>query len=160
MSRCVGPLLPIDDFEDPAAARARYERLRQGDGEPSSFVSIEPPRCDIVHLEPGVAVRATMQVPSRAALFADHFPRRAVYPATLLLDRQMRLVQPLLPGRDWQARSVTHVKIGAFVLPGDELTLEASLMSDAGDERLFALVGFRGETRISRARAHYVRCGV
>ena len=30
LARCVGPLLPMENFDDPAAVRARFDALRSG----------------------------------------------------------------------------------------------------------------------------------
>jgi 3-hydroxymyristoyl/3-hydroxydecanoyl-(acyl carrier protein) dehydratase len=81
---------------------------------------------------PGKSATATLHVPESAPFFADHFPRRPVFPATLLLDSQIRLAlrlaadandlplaTKLVPVR------MTHVKMRSFIAPGDVLELAA-----------------------------------
>ena len=75
---------------------------------------------------------ATLHVPESAPFFADHFPRRAVFPATLLLDSQIRLALRLaadaddLPdGTKLVPVRMTHVKMRSFIAPGDVLDLGA-----------------------------------
>lgn len=158
MSRCVGPMLPMEDFDDPAAVRARLERLRSGD--PSSYVPIEPLHADVVEIEPGVRLRAAMDVPAAAALFAEHFPRRPVYPATLLLDRHIEVARRLLPEPSrWFPRRALHVKIGAFVHPGDRLEVQANVASAADELAVIAIAGLRDGSRVSRVRVEYARRG-
>ena len=83
---------------------------------------------------PGHALKATLPVPLDAPFFGDHFPRRAVFPATLLLDTQIRLALDLareaLPQKDGEAPHpvrVTNVKMRAFILPGQDVELTIDL---------------------------------
>ena len=72
----------------------------------------------------GDARRSTC--PRRAPFFDDHFPRRPVFPATLLLDAQIELALAArrasrAPGRERADRvpvRMTHVKVRAFTPPG------------------------------------------
>jgi 3-hydroxyacyl-[acyl-carrier-protein] dehydratase len=79
-----------------------------------------------------------MQVPAAAPFFADHFPRRPVFPGTLLLDSKIRLAMGLAdelsePGAQPFAPSrVTDVKIRSFIAPGQAVELEAQLARTAG----------------------------
>src|SRR5262249_6065893 len=82
----------------------------------------------------GQSLHATLAVPRDAPYFGDHFPRRAVFPATLLLDTQIRLALDLAreapPWRDREAPSperVTHVKMRSFILPGQNVDLAVEL---------------------------------
>ena len=93
---CVGPLLPLEAFDDPAAVRARLAALRAGDtGRPplSAACLPEPDLRDVAIR--GSTGRAELWVPGAAPFFADHFPRRAVYPATLLAEAQNQLARPV-----------------------------------------------------------------
>jgi 3-hydroxymyristoyl/3-hydroxydecanoyl-(acyl carrier protein) dehydratase len=71
-------------------------------------------------------------VPAAAAFFDDHFPRRPVFPATLLLDRQISLAldlarSALSPGADEElaAARLLDVKVRTFMAPGQVLELAA-----------------------------------
>lgn len=152
MRRCVGPLLPMEDFDDPAAARARFERLCAA-GENASYQEVEPPVLEIL-AQDRASIRAGLTVPSSAAFFAEHFPRRPVYPATLFLDRQIHVAQRMLGGGEWKVRRVSHVKIAAFVFPGERLEVEALAQFGDGTATV-ALTGFRAGVRVSRARMEF-----
>lgn len=154
MHRCVGPLLPMEDFDDPAAVRARFERLCAG-GENFAYEEFEAPDLDILARD-ATSLRAGLSVPASAAFFAEHFPRRPVYPATLFLDRQIHVAQRLLGEGGWRVRRVTHVKIAAFVFPGDRLEVEAVAKFGEGSATI-AMTGFREGARVSRARMEFVR---
>jgi 3-hydroxymyristoyl/3-hydroxydecanoyl-(acyl carrier protein) dehydratase len=119
---------------------------------------VEPPAFEILEEEPGQRVRVTFQVPAEAPFFAEHFPRKPVYPATMLLDGKIRVAQRLLgaEGGRWRLRRVTHVKISAFTSPGERLEVEAVRLAGSADEATVQLTGVRAAGRMSRARMEFV----
>ncbi len=148
LRHCLGPMLPVQEFDAPEAMRERFELLCAEGAPAGRFHGVAVPR--LVGLEgvAGKSARALLRVPQSAAFFADHFPRRPVFPATLLLDSQIRLAldlarvaigtatrAPLAP------RRMTHVKMRSFIAPGQEVELGAELVAtegDAGNLRLSA----------------------
>jgi len=90
LSRCVGPMLPLEDFDDPEAVRGDFETLCGPGARPGRFGGIAKLDLVLIDRVPGQRLRATMNVPVSAPFFADHFPRRPVFPASLLLDAQVR----------------------------------------------------------------------
>lgn len=132
---CVGPMLSLEDFDDPKAMRAFFATLCTEGAPQDRFKGVDlVPLVPIEH-EPGRSARARLDVPRHAAFFADHFPRRPVFPGTLLLDRMTTLAADLVrerhPGSTPFARLVTDVKLRAFTEPGSTLELSATL--DDGD---------------------------
>ena len=123
----------MDLFDDATAVRERFERLR------NPTPGISPPAVDIVAprlspIELGAAsATSRLDVPETAPFFADHFPRRPVYPASLLADALSRLGLPLAaqeldvePGRMRVAR-LSEYKVRNFSPPGQRLELTAEL---------------------------------
>ncbi len=137
--RCVGPLLPMDAFDDPIAVRQRFAALRAGwPAAGAGGAERELPRAQLsaVELRAGFA-RAQLRVPEAAPYFADHFPRRPVYPAALLADAQTQLARPLAaqglgvePERVLVSR-VGDFKVRSFSPPGQVLDLLAELRPPA-----------------------------
>lgn len=128
---CVGPMLPLEDFDDPAAMRAFHDRLLTTGADVDRFPGVEVvPLVPLDHVA-GERARARLDVPAQAPFFSDHFPRRPVFPGTLLLDRMTTLAagvaREAADGREVVARRVTDVKLRAFTEPGATLTLEASI---------------------------------
>jgi len=138
LEQCLGPMLPAEAFDAPEALRDDYALLC-GSGAPAERFTGLP----AFELAPGAATRgervsATLQVPQAAAFFEDHFPRRPVFPATLLLDAQIRLAlelarQTLTPaaGCALAAARVLDVKVRTFIAPGQSLELVAEHVADA-----------------------------
>ena len=98
---------------------------------------------------------AVLQVPelADAPYFADHFPRRPVFPGTLLMDAlaalSVQLVQQsaaLAAAGELVSRKVTHVKIRSFTAPGARLQLEV-LLQDADAQRARLKVTARSEDK-------------
>jgi 3-hydroxymyristoyl/3-hydroxydecanoyl-(acyl carrier protein) dehydratase len=153
---CLGPMLPVADFDDPDALRARLALLRDGGAAPGRFRGIDAIPVDVVEHAPGSNLRARVEVPGAAAFFGDHFPRRAVFPATLLLDTKIRLALGLAResasganGANAKPVRVTHVKMRSFIVPSQRLDVEIRLaaaqngiakamMSAATDDRVVA----------------------
>jgi 3-hydroxymyristoyl/3-hydroxydecanoyl-(acyl carrier protein) dehydratase len=130
---CLGPMLPVADFDDPDALRERLRVLRAGGATPGRFRGIERMDVAVTQRVPGTALHATLRVPAAAAFFADHFPRKPVFPATLLLDTQMRLAcelareSPLMNGATPLPVRATHVKMRSFIVPSQQLDLGVEL---------------------------------
>jgi 3-hydroxymyristoyl/3-hydroxydecanoyl-(acyl carrier protein) dehydratase len=135
LEHCLGPMLPVEDFDAPEALRGRLLLLR-GQGAPRGrFPGADLPETIVLEHVPGKSLRANLSVPRQATFFADHFPRNPVFPATLLLDAQIRVAAELVEkscGPQFAspvASRMTHVKMRAFITPGQEVELGATLSS-------------------------------
>jgi 3-hydroxymyristoyl/3-hydroxydecanoyl-(acyl carrier protein) dehydratase len=135
---CLGPMLPVHEFDAPEALRERFGLLCAAGAPGGRFRGVAVPALIELDAVAGQSARALLQVPQSAPFFADHFPRRPVFPATLLLDSQIRLAMdlartaigaattPLVPQR------MTHVKMRAFIAPGQAVELGAELVAGEG----------------------------
>ena len=121
---CLGPMLPVTEFDSPDALAERLALLRGAGAAPGRFHGVVAPRIEPVDGVPGESVAATLRVPASAPFFADHFPRRPVFPATLLLDAQITMALQLAAPGATPAR-MTHVKMRSFIAPGQVLRIEA-----------------------------------
>ena len=139
LNDCLGPMLPVEDFDSPEEMRQRFDLLCGEGASPGRFRGVERPRMEISSSVPGTSIAATLHVPASASFFADHFPRRPVFPATLLLDTGMQIVLRLAAeasaqrgGRALVPTRMTHVKMRSFIEPGDVLAIAAE-MAPPGD---------------------------
>ena len=153
LRHCLGPMLPVADFDAPEALRERF-RLLCGEGAPAGrFHGVAVPPLDAIESTSERSMRATLRVPQSAPFFADHFPRRPVFPATLLLDSQIRLAMDLArsaievpAGTRLLPQRMTNVKMRSFIAPGQQVELGAELTTangGAGTARLTASVAGR-----------------
>lgn len=134
LNHCLGPMLPVEDFDAPDALRERFELLRTEGATPHRFQGVALPAVTVGAHVKGQSLQATLAVPTDAPFFGDHFPRRAVFPATLLLDTQIRLALDLArEAPPWHDRNVphparvTHVKMRSFILPGQNVQVAIEL---------------------------------
>jgi 3-hydroxymyristoyl/3-hydroxydecanoyl-(acyl carrier protein) dehydratase len=131
LRHCVGPMLPMEEFDAPEAVRGDFEVLC-GPGAPAARLRALP-ACEVAVNErvPGRAATATLRVPASAPFFGDHFPRRPVFPGTLLLDRLLGLAldvgREAAPGAALAPARVSDVKMRAFIAPGQAVELKVEL---------------------------------
>ena len=131
---CLGPMLPVEEFDSPVEMEKRFELIRGEGAQRGRFKGVDVPGVVRTGGEPGVSASATLSVPESAPFFRDHFPRRPVFPATLLLDSQIRFALDLANEAGfWPAGTrpaparMTHVKMRSFIPPGAVLLLGAEM---------------------------------
>jgi len=142
----LGPMLPMEEFDAAEAVRADFHTLLGGGAPANRFGGVPLPDLHELQVEAGERLGATLRVPDAAdaPYFSDHFPRRPVFPGTLLMDAlatlSVQLVQqsgPLAGHGELVTRKVTQVKIRSFTAPGAQLQLEVVLQDiDARRARL------------------------
>jgi 3-hydroxyacyl-[acyl-carrier-protein] dehydratase len=146
LRHCVGPMLPMEEFDAPEAVAGDFEVLC-GPGAPAARLQALP-ECEVAVTEriPGRAATAMLRVPASAPFLGDHFPRRPVFPGTLLLDRLLGLAldvgREAAPGAALAPARVSDVKMRAFIAPGQAVELKVELEPQDGgfDARLVARV--------------------
>ncbi len=159
---CLGPMLPVAEFDSPEALAARFEQLRGPGAPPGRFAGVPVPEIVRGAGVPGESLAAVLRVPAVAPYFADHFPRRPVFPATLLLDAQIGLAlqlaaeAPDLPAGTRPAPvRMTHVKLRSFISPGEALALDAQRAPSGGGIGLIMLSARARDKTVSTARLEY-----
>jgi 3-hydroxymyristoyl/3-hydroxydecanoyl-(acyl carrier protein) dehydratase len=143
---CVGPMLSLEEFDDPASLRERFDLLTAVGAAPGAFQGVPELDLEAVRSTGNDAMTATLEVPAEADFFADHFPRRPVFPGTLLTHNALKLAVALaestIPASDgmcWRPRVVTDVKLRAFTPPGTRIELEARRRDGSDEAPMFAL---------------------
>jgi 3-hydroxymyristoyl/3-hydroxydecanoyl-(acyl carrier protein) dehydratase len=139
LKHCLGPMLPVEDFDSPDAMRERYQLLCEDGAPRGRFHGVADPELIAIESASGKSARAVLRVPRSAPFFADHFPRRPVFPATLLLDSQIRLTMELArssiqvsSAAKLVPQRMTNVKVRAFIVPGQDVALATELVSAHG----------------------------
>jgi 3-hydroxymyristoyl/3-hydroxydecanoyl-(acyl carrier protein) dehydratase len=163
LERCVGPMLPMEDFDAPDLVRQQFALLTGAGARPGRLAGLAQAPVVAIDREPGRRARAALHVPAAAPLFADHFPRRPVFPATLLLDAHIRLAAELAQevlspcvGARPQPSRLMDVKLRSFILPGAVVEMEAVVQSHTSAAVTVALTATLNGKRISTARVEIV----
>lgn len=161
-----GAMVPMAEFEDPEEARRRFDQLleaglpRRRFPERAAFA----PRVVSLEIAPGRRADGRLEVASAGALYADHFPRRPVYPATLLLDAQLRIALELLdrpagasgPADDCLVGTIVRgIKVRSFTPPGGQVDIAAEVVGApagiAGGRTEIEIAAMAGGKRVSSA---------
>lgn len=166
LDHCVGPMLPMEEFDSPAAMRADLATLCGAGAPARRFGGVPELSSRIVEQTPGEALRAELEVPAAAEFFADHFPRRPVFPGTLLVDRlaalARRLAQDAAPLRDAPALETTRVcdvKIRSFVPPGERLEIRVGLLEASAAGASLTVAARAGRKGVATARIEVAPAG-
>ena len=155
---CVGPMIPVVDLDDPDALRNRFALLSAMGVPAGGFPGLPPLPFHRIGGEPAVSVRAAFAVPASAPFFPDHFPRRPVFPGSLLMQACLELAAALVaevppPARgEWRLQSVLNMKLREFIPPGKELLLEAKLKQRTANSLTLALDARSGDEVVGGAR--------
>jgi 3-hydroxymyristoyl/3-hydroxydecanoyl-(acyl carrier protein) dehydratase len=161
LQNCVGPMLPVGDFDDPQLLREYFELLCANGSTPGGFGGIPPLSFTRSGGELGKSARATLQVPASAPFFSDHFPRRPVFPGTLLMNLNLQLAAALaaeIPGH-WELRTVSDVKLRSFIQPGEQLELEAKLGARTENSATVIVETRKGNRLVGGARVAFAPGG-
>ncbi len=165
LHHCVGPMLPVEGFDDPQALREHYALLCGAGAKPGGFGGVPDLPCERLSGEPGKSIRANLQVPTEAPFFGDHFPRKPVFPGTLLMRSKLQLVAALaaeipVPEKSaaWKLKTVSDMKLRAFIEPGELLELEARLTASEGDHATISVESRRGKRLAGAATVLLTAC--
>lgn len=153
---CLGPMVPMADFDDPEAVRARYQLLSGEGAELYAYEGVPEFDFEVTGGEPGQTIEGGFTIPEAASFFRDHFARRPVFPGTLLMNLNLRFLQGLidqLPGEgSWTVLGMKDVKLRAFMPPGESLVLRGEVEEIEGDKATIIVQSRRGKRLSSSAR--------
>jgi 3-hydroxyacyl-[acyl-carrier-protein] dehydratase len=160
---CLGPMLPVEEFDSPSELAARLRLIRGEGATAGAFRGVVAPRVVPSSDVPGVSASATLHVPESAPFFGDHFPRRPVFPATLLLDAQIGHAMSVAnAATHWPAGTkpspsrMTHVKMRSFIPPGAVLEIDAKLAPHGSDSATIRLAARMNGKTAATARLEVV----
>src|SRR5438105_9252387 len=72
---CLGPMLPVSDFDEPESLRQRFALLRTAGAPRHRFNGVDVPAVTIIERARGQSLKGSLAVPRDAPFFGDHFPR-------------------------------------------------------------------------------------
>lgn len=164
LENTLGPLLPMEQFNDPKEVRDRFARIcHSGDstGAPETGESAAAPFDlsfdEILSFESCKEATAVRALSGSEAFLRDHFPRKPVLPLSLLLESMLQLGQELLEdsGFLYVPAGAQKVKMSRFVEPGSSLLAKVQVTERSAEK---ALMKFRCEVngeRVCVGQAEY-----
>ncbi len=132
LNNCSGAMLPQQDFDDPLQVAADFATLISTGAQPARMASVPQVLPEQPTLQPDGRITSALQVPLEADFFGDHFPRKPVFPATLLMHALSSMLlqglatnTALAPAQATGLRAVRRVKVRSWIQPGDQVQLQA-----------------------------------
>ena len=164
LENTLGPLLPMEQFNDPKEMRERFARIRHsGDsaGDPQTgegtAVPFDLSFDEILSFEGCKEATAVRTLSGSEAYLRDHFPRKPVLPLSLLLESLLQLGQKLLEdsGSRYVPTGARKVKMSRFVEPGSSFVAKVQVTERDAEN---VLMKFRCEVegeRVCVGQAEY-----
>ena len=157
---CLGPMLPMEEFDSPDDVRERFGLLCGAGAPEGRFGGVPEFTLEPLERVAGEKLQVKLQIPDSAPFFSDHFPRRPVFPATLLLNTQIGAALELaLESGQWpehtppSIRRVRDVKMRSFMAPGQELEIRVALGAPEQGIASARMTTFMDGKRVAHARA-------
>ena len=155
LQHCVGPMVPVEEYDDPQLVKRRYELICGAGATPGAFQGVPALALDFTGGEAGKSACAVLRVPLSGDFFTDHFPRRPVFPGTLFMHKVLELAgrvadDILAPDKNtmWVPRQINDSKLRVFMPPGDSLEFEARLAKQDGSSLTIQVEARKG-TRVT-----------
>ncbi len=156
LTDALGPMVPMEDYDDPGAVRARYQELLNEERSPTAFNGVAPFQVANYEVTDGIA-SAHFAVPTEGSYFADHFPRNPVFPGTLLSAMALDFAQRFFADHisdsvSWNAVEMTDMKLRSFMPPGTELGVFAEVEEQTDDKIVILSRTKKGKRQNSSSR--------
>ncbi len=154
---CLGPMVPLIEFDDPESLKERYRLLTSDGAVPDAFQGVPGFFAEKTGGVTGETSEGSFQIPEAAAFFKDHFPRRPVFPGTLLMNLNLGFTIDLAAeieegASKWKAVSMSDVKLRSFMPPGEVLELKATVEEREVDRVRVIVETRKGKRLTSSAR--------
>jgi len=164
LENALGPLLPMEQFNDPNEVRERLAKIHHAGDSAGKYQAGERTVAqfdlsfdEVLSFESCKEATAVRTLSGSEAFLRDHFPRKPVLPLSLLLESLLQLGQELLEdgGSRYIPTGARKVKMSRFVEPGSSLVAKIQVTERGGED---ALLKFRCEVdgkRVCVGQADY-----
>ena len=154
LEHALGPMLPCEEFDAPDALRSDFATLTGPGAPPDRFAGVEAPAVAAETVDEGSSLRGHLAIPAGAPFFTDHFPRKPVFPATLLMDA-LGNAAARMAGDRHRVVGMQDVKVRVFMPPG--ATLAVAVDGDRDDPVSARVVAEMGGRPAATARVRLER---
>jgi 3-hydroxymyristoyl/3-hydroxydecanoyl-(acyl carrier protein) dehydratase len=130
---CSGAMLPQQEFDDPEIIGQQFKLLETTGAKENRMAQAPYILPTDLKSDALGTLEGSLIIPSQADFFADHFPRKPVFPATLLMHALSSMVieqincrpSPLANQPQLAISSMARVKVRSWIAPGDQVKLRA-----------------------------------
>ena len=138
LADCSGAMLPQQEFDDPETIGQQFKLLETTGAKENRLAQAPCILPTDLKSDALGTLEGSLIIPSQADFFADHFPNKPVFPATLLMHALSSMVieqincsplpnqptnQPNQP--QLAISSMARVKVRSWIAPGDQVKLRA-----------------------------------
>lgn len=128
---CSGAMLPQQEFDDPETIGQQFKLLETTGAKENRLAQAPCILPTDLKSDALGTLEGSLIIPSQADFFADHFPNKPVFPATLLMHALSSMVieqincSPLPNQPQLAISSMARVKVRSWIAPGDQVKLRA-----------------------------------
>ena len=133
LADCSGAMLPQQEFDDPETIGQQFKLLETTGAKENRLAQAPCILPTDLKSDALGTLEGSLIIPSQADFFADHFPNKPVFPATLLMHALSSMVieqincrsSPLANQPQLAISSMARVKVRSWIAPGDQVKLRA-----------------------------------
>jgi len=130
LADCSGAMLPQQEFDDPETIGQQFKLLETTGAKENRLAQAPCILPTDLHSDALGTLEGSLIIPSQADFFADHFPKKPVFPATLLMHALSSMVIEQIncspsPLPQLAISSMARVKVRSWIDPGDRVRLRA-----------------------------------
>jgi len=169
----LGPFLPMQNFNDVEEVKQQFAMIYRPGVIPQIPTGTFNPTADtaayhsmvfdkIISWEKGKEVVAQKNISVIAPFFVDHFPRKPVFPLSLLLECKLQLAHDFLTEhygvdarRKFSAITLRKVKMNDFIQPGNVATTTLRLKEQTDDKVVLGFQTQVNDKRVCLAEAEF-----
>lgn len=157
---CSGAMLPQEEFDDPSGLDQQFHLLKTTGARENRLIRLQAVMPSDLETDGRGLVESDLIIPDQADFFDDHFPRRPVFPATLLMHALSSMVTEQINRMDTGLESsrpmicaIRRVKVRSWIAPGDRVRLRAEGLVPDAPPRAIKLSACLGDKLVASAIA-------
>jgi 3-hydroxymyristoyl/3-hydroxydecanoyl-(acyl carrier protein) dehydratase len=132
---CTGAMLPQEEFDDSKIVEKQFKLLETIGAKENRLAVVPCIQGTNLHADTIGTLESCLIIPDQADFFADHFPNKPVFPATLLMYALTSMVMEKINNRSPQSSilnvnisAMRRVKVRSWIAPGEHVSLRAEFL--------------------------------
>ena len=155
---CTGAMLPQEEFDDSKIVEKHFKLLETIGAKENRLAVVPCIHATNMHADAIGTLEACLIIPNQADFFADHFPNKPVFPATLLMYALKSMVMEKINNRsphssilNFNIAAMRRVKVRSWIAPGEHVSLRAEFLPTERNPKLVNLTAYNAGKLIASA---------
>lgn len=143
---CTGAMLSQEEFDDSKIVEKQFKLLETIGAYENRLAVVPCIHVTNMHSDAIGTLEACLIIPDQADFFADHFPNKPVFPATLLMYALTSMVMEKINNRsphssilNFNISAMRRVKVRSWITPGEHVSLRAEFLPTERNPKLVKL---------------------